>query len=95
MIDWLFETGHAAYIVLVVLVVLVLLGLNALWLRAKGLRWHPVLVFLGPAILIVLGLRAALIGAAWRWVAMPLELSLPEQGFDLKSRAAGRELEID
>ncbi|MEM6267191.1 MAG: hypothetical protein AAF707_06670 [Pseudomonadota bacterium] len=89
MIDWLFETGHAADIVLLVL------GFEALWLRAKGWRWHAVLGFLGPAILIILGLRAALIGAAWPWVAVPLALSFPVHVFDLKNRVAGRELEID
>jgi hypothetical protein len=41
---------------------------------------------LGPAALIVLGLRAALVGAPWWMVALPLAASLPLHLMDLRAR---------
>jgi hypothetical protein len=79
----LFASGHAADIVLAVL------ALEALWLRlAKGWRGLEIAALLGPAVLIVLGLRAALVGAAWWWVALPLAASLPLHLHDLRQRLA-------
>ncbi|MFM7349045.1 MAG: hypothetical protein ACKO01_06095 [Erythrobacter sp.] len=81
MIEDLFASGHAADAVLAVLV------LEAAWLRwGKGWRWGQVLGLLGPAALIVLGLRAALVGAAWGWIALPLAASLPLHLMDLRGR---------
>jgi hypothetical protein len=79
----LFASGHAADVVLAVL------ALEALWLRlAKGWRGLEIAALLGPAVLIVLGLRAALVGAAWWWVALPLAASLPLHLHDLRQRLA-------
>jgi len=81
MIAGFFASGHAADLILVVL-----LG-EALWLRAaKGWRWGAVLRLLGPGALMMLGLRAALTGADWWWIALPLAASLPLHLMDLKSR---------
>lgn len=66
-----FASGHAADVMLAAL------ALEAAWLLARGRRLGLVLVMLGPAALIVLGLRAALVGAPWPWIALPLALSLP------------------
>ncbi|TRD12803.1 hypothetical protein FGU71_09105 [Erythrobacter insulae] len=63
-----------------------MLGLEAVWLKLRGWSWSAIAGLLGPAAFIVLGLRAALIGAAWYWVAVPLALSLPLHLFDLKGR---------
>jgi hypothetical protein len=83
MIEALFTSGHAADVVLGVL------AAEAVWLRAvRGWRWSAVLGLLGPAALIVLGLRAALVGAAWWWIALPLAASLPLHLMDLRSRLA-------
>ncbi|KPF62100.1 hypothetical protein IP79_14250 [Porphyrobacter sp. AAP60] len=83
--DWLFASGHAADLILGVLVI------EAAWLRlARGWGWGAVLALLGPAALIVLGLRAALVGADWWWVALPLAASLPVHLIDLRSRFAER-----
>lgn len=85
MIADFFASGHAADAVLAVL------ALEGLWLwRAR--RWGLLAVagLLGPAVLIVLGLRAALVGAAWWWVALPLALSLPLHLHDLRGRLAAR-----
>ena len=79
--EWLFASGHAADLILGVL------GLEAVWLRAvRGWRWSAILGLLGPAALIVLGLRAALVGADWWWIALPLGLSLPLHLLDLRAR---------
>lgn len=83
MIAQLFASGHAADIVLGVLVA------EAVWLRlARGWGWGQVLGLLGPAALIVLGLRAALVGAEWWWIALPLAASLPLHLIDLRTRLA-------
>jgi hypothetical protein len=77
----LFTSGHAADFVLGVL------ALEGLWL-AFAKRWSlaAIAALLGPAILIVLGLRAALVGADWWWIALPLVGSLPLHLHDLKTR---------
>lgn len=81
--DWLFASGHAADLILGVLVI------EGAWLRlARGWRWRAVIALLGPAALIVLGLRAALVGADWWWVALPLAASLPLHLIDLRGRLA-------
>lgn len=83
MIESLFASGHAADVILAVL------GIEAAWLRAaKGWRWGAVLGLIGPAVLIVLGLRAALVGAQWWWIALPLAASLPLHLMDLRARLA-------
>lgn len=38
----------------------------------------------------MLGLRAALTGADWWWIALPLGLSLPLHLYDLAGRLAAR-----
>ncbi len=84
MIEQLFASGHAADVILGVLL------LEAAWLRlAKRWGWGRVLGLLGPAALIVLGLRAALTGAAWWWIALPLAASLPLHLIDLRARLKG------
>lgn len=83
--EWLFASGHAADLILGVL------AAEAAWLRiARGWRWGAIAGLLGPAALIVLGLRAALVGADWWWIALPLAASLPLHLMDLASRLAAR-----
>jgi hypothetical protein len=81
--SWLFETGHAADLILAVL------AFEAAWLRGKGWRWLQLAGLLGPAALIVLGLRGALTDASWPLIALPLALSLPLHLLDLRSREKG------
>lgn len=79
--QYLFERGHAADCILAVL------AAEALWLRAvRGWGWGAIAGLLGPAALIVLGLRAALTAAAWWWIALPLAASLPLHLMDLRAR---------
>lgn len=81
MIEAFFASGHAADLILGVLLA------EAAWLRARrGWSWGRVLGLIGPAALIVLGLRAALTGADWWWVALPLAASLPLHLMDLRTR---------
>jgi hypothetical protein len=83
MMEWLFASGHAADLILGVL------GIEALWLRlGKGWGWGAIAALLGPGALMMLGLRAALTGAAWWWIALPLAASLPLHLFDLRARLA-------
>lgn len=77
----LFASGHAADLILGVLLI------EAVWLRlGRGWGWGAIAVLLGPAALIVLGLRAALTGADWWWIALPLAASLPLHLADLRAR---------
>ncbi|MEE4153785.1 MAG: hypothetical protein V2I27_06470 [Erythrobacter sp.] len=80
--EWLFSSGHAADIVLAAL------GAEAVFLKMRGWTWSQIAAVLGPAALIVLGLRAALVGAAWPWIAAPIAASLPLHLLDLRSRLA-------
>ena len=79
---WFFQSGHAADLILLVLVA------EAVWLTSRGWRGGEIAGLLGPAVFIVLGLRAALVGAEWYWIAIPLALSLPLHLMDLRWRLA-------
>lgn len=81
----LFASGHAVDIVLFVIL------LEAAWLRWRGWRPGDIALLLLPAVLILLGLRAALTGADWQWIALPLALSLPVHLVDLSRRSRRRE----
>jgi len=78
--SWLFESGHAADVILAVL------AIEAVWLRMRGWSWAALAGLLGPAALIVVGLRGALTGAPWWEVAVPLALSLPLHLVDVRLR---------
>ncbi|WP_298468408.1 hypothetical protein [uncultured Erythrobacter sp.] len=80
MIEDFFASGHAADLVLVVL------AIEAVWLRMRGWSFERIVGLIGPAVFIVLALRAALVGAGWWWVAILLALSLPLHLLDLRGR---------
>jgi hypothetical protein len=85
MMAWLFASGHAADLILSVLLA------EGLWLRLRhGWSLGALAGLLGPAALIVLGLRAALTGAQWWWIALPLAASLPLHLMDLRTRLEAR-----
>ena len=77
----LFASGHAANIVLAVL------AAEAVLLRLRQWDISAILGLLGPAALIVLGLRAALVGAPWYWVSLPVALAFPLHLLDLRNRS--------
>ncbi|MFW2350899.1 hypothetical protein [Qipengyuania sp.] len=80
----LFASGHAVDIVLLVL------AIEAIWLSRRGWPWSDIATTLLPAALILLGTRAALVGASWIWIATPLALSFPVHLADLKRRGGSR-----
>lgn len=83
MMDWFFASGHAADLILAVL------AGEAVWLwLGRRWRWSAIIGLLGPAALIVLALRAALTGADWWWIALPLAASFPLHLIDLRARMA-------
>ncbi len=77
----LFASGHAADIVIAVMLA------EALWLvMRRGWPLIDTLTLLLPGALILLALRAALTGQDWRWIALPLLLSLPVHVTDAARR---------
>lgn len=82
MIETFFASGHAADLVLAVLV------FEAIWLKTRGWSFRKIIGLVGPAVFIVLALRAALVGAGWEWVAVLLALSFPLHLMDLRGRMA-------
>ncbi len=83
--EWLFASGHAVDIVLAVLVT------EAVWLAARGRRVSDIALLMLPAVAILLALRAALVGAAWPLIALPLALSFPVHLADLRRRFRSRD----
>lgn len=75
-----FASGHAADLILSVL------AIEFAWLVRRGNKPLDVALALGPAVFIVLALRAALTGADWPLIALPLALSFPIHIADLRRR---------
>ncbi len=75
-----FASGRAADAVLCVLAV------EAIWLIARGNSWRDVVPALLPAVLMIVAVRAALTGAPWPWVSIPLALAFPVHIYDLYRR---------
>lgn len=75
-----FASGRAVDVVLAVLFV------EAIWLKYRGQKWADIIPALFPAILMMLGLRAALTGMAWPFISVPLALAFPVHLYDLRRR---------
>lgn len=77
----LFASGRAADLILAIMAV------ELVWLvvsrRMAALEAVGLIV---PGMLIVVGLRGALTGAAWPWISAPLALALPVHMLDLRAR---------
>lgn len=79
--EWLIRSGHAVDLILVVMLA------EALWLhlrRRVGLA--DIALALLPGALILLAARAAITGAGWPMIALPLALSFPVHLADLRRR---------
>ena len=78
---------------LVVDVIIGVIALEAVWIlsRKEG-RAAPLslLLALAPGVCLLLALRAALIGADWRWIALALAASFPIHLLDLRRRLRRR-----
>lgn len=79
-----FASGHAADAILAVL------AIESILLVRGGRPLADVASMLLPAALIVVALRAALVGADWPWIALPLALSFPVHLWDLSRRPPRR-----
>lgn len=75
-----FASGRAVDVVLAVLLV------EAVWLKWRGNAFADIIPALLPAVLMMLGLRAALTGMAWPFVSVPLALAFPVHLYDLRRR---------
>ena len=82
---WLFDSGAASDIILTVI------AAEAAWLRLRH-RWLMIAILcrLMPGALMMLALRAALVGDEWWWIATPLTLSFPFHLADLGFRPGTR-----
>lgn len=82
MMTWLFASGHAVDVVLAVI------AIEFVWLITRG-RWPlaAAALCLCPGALMLLALRAALIGLNWQMIAWPLLLSFPLHLADLVRRS--------
>lgn len=79
--EWLIRSGHAVDLILVVMLA------EALWLRLRRRVSLPdIALALLPGALILLAARAAITGAAWPMIALPLALSFPVHLADLRRR---------
>lgn len=58
-----------------------------IWLRLHGWSVITAALRLAPGMLMLFALRAALTGLDWRWVAVPLIVSLPVHLADLARTA--------
>ncbi len=79
-----FTSGHAVDVVLAVII------LESVWLLWRGWRLSDAALLLLPAVLMLIALRGALVGADWPWIAVPLALSFPVHLIDLSRRAKAR-----
>ena len=76
----LFASGHAVDVALAVML------LEAVWLAAHRRSTVTVALAFLPGALILLAVRAALVGAGWPWVAVALAASFPAHLADLRRR---------
>ena len=80
----LFASGHAVDLILAIM------ALEAgFLLLTRRMTAFGLLLVLGPGVLILLGARAALVGAAWWWIALALAASFPLHLLDLRRRLQG------
>jgi hypothetical protein len=75
-----FASGRAVDVVLAVLLV------EAIYLRFRGNSLADIVPALLPAVLMMIGLRAALTGMTWPFVSIPLALAFPLHLYDLRRR---------
>jgi hypothetical protein len=75
-----FASGRAVDVVLAVL------AIEGAWLKSRGNLWANIIPALLPAVLMMLGLRAALTGMAWPLISLPLMLAFPVHLYDLHRR---------
>ena len=79
--EWLIRSGHAIDLILLVML------MEAVWLHVRRkIGLIEIALALLPGALILLGARAAVTGADWPLIALPLALSFPIHLADLRRR---------
>jgi hypothetical protein len=79
--EWLIRSGHAVDLILIVMLA------EAAWLRiGRRVGLVDIALALLPGALILLAARAAITGADWPMIALPLALSFPVHLADLRRR---------
>jgi hypothetical protein len=80
----LFESGRIVDVILLVFAVEAIVAFA--WLRPSGRAAFGLAANLAAGACLLLGVRAALVGSGWHWVAFWIALSLPFHLADLASR---------
>ncbi len=78
-----FASGHAIDLILVIMAVEA-----AVLFATRRMSPYGLLLVFGPGVCILLGARAALVGAGWPWIALALAASFPLHLLDLRRRLA-------
>ncbi|ADL02363.1 hypothetical protein [Brevundimonas subvibrioides] len=76
-----FASGHAVDLILAIMAVEA-----GFLLITRRMTPYALLLVFGPGVCILLGARAALVGAEWRWIALALAASFPLHLLDLRRR---------
>ena len=76
-----FASGHAVDLILVIMAIEA-----AVLLATRRMTPYALLLVFGPGVCILLGARAALVGAGWPWIALALAASFPLHLLDLRRR---------
>lgn len=76
-----FASGHAVDLILAIMAVEA-----AFLLTTRRMTSYALLLVFGPGVCILLGARAALVGADWWWISLALAASFPLHLLDLRRR---------
>lgn len=76
-----FASGHAVDLILAIMAVEA-----GFLLITRRMTPYALLLVFGPGVCILLGARAALVGAEWWWIALALAASFPLHLLDLRRR---------
>jgi hypothetical protein len=78
---WLYGQGHAVDLILAIVLI------EAAWLiHWRGWSFSAAVLALLPGAILLLALRAALLGLGWRWIGLMLVLSFPAHLADVTVR---------
>ncbi|CAL1692783.1 hypothetical protein MMB232_02965 [Brevundimonas subvibrioides] len=76
-----FASGHAVDLILAIMAVEA-----GFLLITRRMTTYALLLVFGPGVCILLGARAALVGAEWWWISLALAASFPLHLLDLRRR---------
>ena len=82
----LFSSGHIVDLILVLVVLEAVLLAGWHWRTGRGLAFRAFAATICSGAALMLALRAALVGAWWGWIALPLLAALLAHIADLRGR---------